>query len=99
MSMVTELLGARSLARTERSGCTTLDCLRPGQCARLAGFTDDVEPAVARRFHDLGFTCGAEVSVVRRAPLRDPVVYRVADYEIALRGRDAAHIAIVPAGQ
>jgi len=28
---------------------------------------------------------GIEVTMVRRAPLRDPVIFRVGDYEIALR--------------
>ena len=28
---------------------------------------------------------GVEVAMVRRAPMRDPVIFRVGDYEIALR--------------
>lgn len=41
--------------------------------------------AAAARLADLGFTAGTEVRVVRRAPLRDPVIYRVKDYELCLR--------------
>jgi len=52
-----------------------------GTVLRIVGAT----PAVARRLADLGFTAGASVEVVRRAPLRDPVIYRVKDYEICLR--------------
>jgi Fe2+ transport system protein FeoA len=38
-----------------------------------------------RRLFDLGLAPGVTVTMVRRAPLRDPVVYLVGDYEIALR--------------
>ncbi|MCM1972405.1 ferrous iron transport protein A [Streptomyces sp. G1] len=52
-------------------------------------------PAVARRLADLGFVPGAVVEVVRRAPLRDPVVYRVKDYEVCLRRAQAACVYVV----
>ncbi|GLK99235.1 hypothetical protein GCM10017581_009760 [Dactylosporangium matsuzakiense] len=52
--------------------------------------TADAPPAVARRLEDLGLTSGTTVDVVRRAPLRDPVVYRVKDYELCLRRAQAA---------
>lgn len=54
--------------------------------------TDD--PATTRRLLDLGFVPGTPVEMVRRAPLRDPVVYRVAGYEIALRRAQAECIRI-----
>ena len=34
--------------------------------------------------------------MVRRAPLRDPVIFRVGDYEIALRGVQARSIQVDP---
>ncbi|PKT72853.1 ferrous iron transport protein A [Streptomyces populi] len=70
--------------------------LTPGASATVTRVAADA-PAVARRLHDLGFTPGAVVEVVRRAPLRDPVVYRVKDYEVCLRRAQAAcvHIAEV----
>ncbi|MFE6280948.1 ferrous iron transport protein A [Streptomyces sp. NPDC057877] len=52
-------------------------------------------PSVARRLGDLGFTVGAVVEVVRRAPLRDPVVYRVKGYEVCLRRAQAASVRVV----
>lgn len=48
--------------------------------------------ATARRLGELGFTPGTVVEVVRRAPLRDPVVYRVRDYEICLRRTEAVYV-------
>ncbi|MCB1264933.1 MAG: ferrous iron transport protein A [Mycobacterium sp.] len=63
--------------------------LTPGQRARVVGYGTEVEPSTARRLFDLGISPGIEVVMVRRAPLRDPVIYRVGDYEIALRGQQA----------
>jgi ferrous iron transport protein A len=36
--------------------------------------------------------------MVRRAPLRDPVIFRVGDYEIALRGAQtrSIHVDLLP---
>ena len=65
--------------------------LGPGALATVVGVHADL-PAVGRRLADLGFTAGATVEVVRRAPLRDPVVYRVHGYELCLRRVVAACI-------
>ncbi|MEI2778996.1 MAG: FeoA family protein [Tetrasphaera sp.] len=51
-------------------------------------------PEVARRLHDLGFTAGSRVDVRRRAPFGGPVIVRVADYDVALRRREALAIRI-----
>lgn len=66
-------------------GTTTLATLQRGGSARIIGISDDGDPATARRLHALGFTPEASVAVVRRAPLADPVIFRVAGYEVALR--------------
>jgi Fe2+ transport system protein FeoA/Mn-dependent DtxR family transcriptional regulator len=42
-----------------------------------------------RRMLDMGFVPGAEVAVVRRAPLGDPVEYRIKGTAVALRREDA----------
>ncbi|WP_306191515.1 MULTISPECIES: FeoA family protein [unclassified Streptomyces] len=67
----------------------------PGTRAVVATVVADEEPAVVRRLLDLGFTPGSVVEVVRRAPLRDPVVYRVKDYEVCLRRAQAGHVHVV----
>ncbi|WP_202425428.1 FeoA family protein [Streptomyces sp. HUCO-GS316] len=69
--------------------------LVPGARATVARVAADAAPAVVRRLHDLGFTPGAVVEAVRRAPLRDPVLYRVKDYEVCLRRAQAACVHIV----
>jgi ferrous iron transport protein A len=53
----------------------------------------------AARLADLGFTPGTVVRVVRRAPLRDPVLYRVKDYEVCLRRAQAACVRVAEVGR
>ena len=42
------------------------------------------------RLMEMGLIEGAEVQVLRRAPLGDPLQVRLGDYELSLRTRDAA---------
>lgn len=70
----------------------TLADLKPGQRAKVAGYADTVAPHTIRRLFDLGLVPGIEVIMVRRAPLRDPAIFRVGDYEIALRSEQSAGI-------
>lgn len=65
-----------------------------GCCGRIATVSTPGAPALAHRLQDLGFVPGATVEVVRRAPLGDPVLYRVCDYEICLRKAQAAAIQV-----
>lgn len=47
-----------------------------------------------RRMLDLGLVAGTDISVVRTAPLQDPVEYLVRGYHLAIRRRDAEAIAV-----
>jgi ferrous iron transport protein A len=47
-----------------------------------------------RRMLDMGFVPGARVTVVRRAPLGDPVEYRVKGTAVALRREDAGTVLV-----
>lgn len=75
---------------SQMTGEVSLASLAPGARATVMRVVAAGAPATARRLADLGFTPGAEVEVVRRAPLRDPVIYRIKDYEICLRRAQAA---------
>ena len=86
MSSVSDRMRRREFrAGTAEAPGITLADLRRGQRARVIGYGAGVEDSAARRLFDLGLSPGIEVEMVRRAPLRDPVIYRVGDYEIALR--------------
>ena len=72
--------------------------LPPGARGRVVTVTDDGSSRTARQLRDLGFTPGTVVEVVRRAPLRDPVVFRVKDYDLCLRRAQAACVRVVEVG-
>ncbi|MFE1290313.1 ferrous iron transport protein A [Streptomyces sp. NPDC058751] len=81
--------GRRATAVPEGASRALAD-LVPGARATVVEVVTDGAPGTARRLRALGFTPGTVVEVVRRAPLRDPVVYRVKDYEVCLRRAQAA---------
>lgn len=68
---------------------TELSSLRRGARARIHSISTTRGAGLARRLADLGLEPGRVIEVGRRAPLGDPTVYRVADYELGLRRREA----------
>ncbi len=97
MSSVSDLMRQRRLSAGVRTDAgRTLADLGRGQRATVVGYGDGVEPSTARRLFDLGLVPGIEVEMVRRAPLRDPVIFRVGDYEIALRAAQSRCIHVEP---
>jgi ferrous iron transport protein A len=81
----------------ETTGVRRLADLGPGARATVVRVSAGTAAATARRLADLGFTPGSVVHVLRRAPLRDPVLYRVKDYDLCLRRAQAAWIEVVEA--
>lgn len=86
----------RTLASADPHTSGTLADLRRGESAVVIGYGDAVEPSVARRLFDLGLVPGVQITMVRRAPLGDPAVYRVGDYEIALRRSQSRCVGVDP---
>ena len=70
----------------------TLDTLKPGTRARVFGVGG--EGPVAKRLMEMGIVPGAPVSVVRVAPLGDPIEVRVRNYHLALRRSEARTISV-----
>jgi ferrous iron transport protein B len=50
------------------------------------------------RLMEMGFIPGKKVSVIRKAPLRDPVEYKLMDYHVSLRNSEAKLIEVDPHG-
>ena len=74
---------------------TSLSDLRLGTNARVIGLQEDTaDDPIAKRLSNLGFVPGRTVTPLRRAPLGDPVVYRVSDYELCLRRQEARLIQV-----
>lgn len=99
MSLVSVLLESRridpqpTLRPCEDCSLAELD---QGVQARIVGICDDADPATVRRLFDLGFAPGAEVQMVRRAPMSDPMMFRVAGFDIALRRAQARCVKVDP---
>ena len=53
-----------------------------------------VRGSLACRLMEMGLVEGAEVRVVRRAPLGDPMQVRVGDYDLSLRASEARLIGV-----
>lgn len=51
-----------------------------------------------QRLMEMGFIPGKRISVVKKAPLRDPVEYRIMGYNVSLRNSEARLIEINPGG-
>ena len=52
------------------------------------------EAALRQHFLDMGLIQGAEVTVVKYAPMGDPVEIRIHGYELTIRLEDAAKIEV-----
>jgi len=72
----------------------SLDRLRPGFQARVISVGG--EETLRRRLLELGLVRGTEVSVVRLAPLGDPMQISVRGYSLSLRRTEACSILVEP---
>lgn len=70
-----------------------LDQLEIGKDAVVASVDCD-EPSLRQHILDMGLTPGVEVTLMKRAPMGDPLEIRLRGYELTLRRDDAAHIAL-----
>ena len=68
----------------------TLDQLKVGESARIISVGGD--KALRRHFLDMGLTPGTVVTLVKVAPMGDPLELNVRDYELTLRVEDASMI-------
>ncbi|MEG1586743.1 MAG: FeoB small GTPase domain-containing protein, partial [Bacteroidales bacterium] len=52
--------------------------------------------AFRKRIIEMGFVKGKVVEVILNAPLKDPIKYKIMDYEVSLRRNEAAMIEVIP---
>lgn len=67
----------------------TLAQLKPGDRAKITGYQGG-NPIYRRRLLAMGLTPGAVVTVVRRAPLGDPIQIELRNYCLSLRKVEAS---------
>ena len=70
----------------------TLNQLEPGERATIVRVGG--EGPVRRRILDMGVVSGADIEVVRVAPLGDPVEFRIKGYNLSLRKSEAQNIQV-----
>ena len=75
--------------RTDETGHTEmpLSRMRPGEFGHVLA----LQPGSEVRDHllELGFTPGTEITVLRVAPMGDPLTVRIRGYQLSLRRREA----------
>lgn len=71
----------------------TLDKLEIGKDAVIEAVNCD-EPSLRQHILDMGLTPNTEVTLVKAAPMGDPIELRIRGYELTLRKADAARIII-----
>ena len=71
----------------------TLDQLQPGNDAVISAVNCQ-ETSLRKHILDMGLTPGTEVTMVKAAPLGDPLELRLRGYELTLRKADAAKVAL-----
>jgi Fe2+ transport system protein FeoA len=72
----------------------TLDQLKAGESAEIAQVRLGGPAAV--RLMEMGLFEGVRVTLLRRAPLGDPLELQVGDYRLSLRSAEAAQVELKP---
>ena len=78
----------------ERGGIMKLNELTIGKSGKIKVVGG--EGSLRQHFLDMGVIPGVEVTVIKYAPMGDPIEIRIHDYELTLRLDDAARIEIEP---
>lgn len=76
------------------NSCLTLRRAQVNQKLRICSIGAQGE--LGRRIRDMGLIPGVELTVVGKAPLKDPVALRLRDFTITLRNSEADHIIVEP---
>ena len=70
----------------------TLDLLKVNETAIVTGYSDNT--SIRKQLLAMGLTRNTEVTVVRVAPLGDPIEIKLRSFSLTLRKQDAAQIII-----
>ncbi|MBI0583714.1 MAG: ferrous iron transport protein A [Methanomassiliicoccus sp.] len=70
----------------------TLDKLEPGNRAIIVRV--EARGPARRRIAEMGLCPGADITMVRRAPMNDPVEFTVRGYFISLRNSEASTVVV-----
>jgi Fe2+ transport system protein FeoA len=82
--------GLEACASCDSPDVCTLNRLGIGCRGNVFSVGGDAE--LKRRLLEMGFCNGASVEVIRRAPLGDPIEFRLRGYHLSLRDEQARHV-------
>ena len=71
---------------------TVID-LKPGQKAAVTAIGTG-DPSLKRRILDMGITPGVEITMIKTAPLGDPLEITLRGYQLSLRKNEARQIEV-----
>jgi Fe2+ transport system protein FeoA len=83
---------ASPLCQAASVATCALSKLGVGCCGQVVNVGGDAH--LRRRLLEMGFVNGAKVEVVRRAPLGDPIEFRLRGYHLSLRSEQAEFVQI-----
>ena len=67
----------------------TIRDFTPGESAEITGFAQG-DAGYRKRILEMGLTKGTRITIVKKAPLGDPVEITVRGYQLSLRKEEAA---------
>ena len=70
----------------------TLDLIEPETSVKILKLTG--QRSLRKRILDMGLTPGTKVEVMRRAPLGDPVEFKIKGYNLSLRKKEAQTVLV-----
>ena len=65
---------------------------KPGEKGRVVSVS--AEGKIRRRLFDMGVTPGAEITMIKTAPLGDPIEVTLRGYQLSLRKSEAENVLI-----
>lgn len=93
--MQDETCGSKSCPNCPDPQVCTLNRLGIGCRGNVCSVGGDAE--LKRRLLEMGFCNGVSVEVIRRAPLGDPIEFRLRGYHLSLRDEQARHVHVTSA--
>ena len=91
MQKACDLPACNHCGPTDTCALNTLGIGCRGSVVAVGGDAD-----IRRRLLEMGFCNGAAVEVIRRAPLGDPIEFRLRGYYLSLRDEQAQFVQIAP---
>ena len=70
----------------------TLSSLSPGETAVIQTFNADFN--LQSRLVEMGILQGVEIRLIKKAPFKGPIEFKIRGYEVSLRYRDAEQVLV-----